>query len=346
MQAFGGRFVHHASWFHVALGNIETALLKKRFKDVHRPVYVCGLARAGTTMVLELLSTHEDMTAHAYKDFPFLFTPYMWNRFLQKFQKTEQDAVERSHNDGLMVTADSPEAFEEMLWRHFFKRNEVLDAKSENEVFEVFYKAHIQKLLLAKGGERYLSKANYLLTRLGYVAKICPDAQFIIPVRDPVWHVASLMKQDALFIEMQQDSRFRSYLKHAGHFEFGLDKQFMDVGDDAALLDVQAAFAKGDEVRGWALYWDMVHSYLHTLLKETPSLTGRVKVVSYDALCEAPEKNARAVLDFCGLSESVAVMAKAQGIKAPSYYSVPFSEEEQESIRQVTQKGARLFECV
>ena len=75
----------------------------------------------------------------------------------------------------------------------------VLNGETNNKEFANFYKDHIRKLLLLRGGRRYLSKANYNLTRLGYLLKLFPDARFLLPVRDPVWHIASLMRQHQRF---------------------------------------------------------------------------------------------------------------------------------------------------
>ena len=50
---------------------------------------------------------------------------------------------------------------------------------------EAFYRDHIRKLLWLRGGRRYLSKGNYNTTRIAYLARLFPDARFIVPVRDP-----------------------------------------------------------------------------------------------------------------------------------------------------------------
>src|SRR3546814_3756590 len=65
--------------------------------------------------------------------------------------------------------------------------------------FAAFYSDHIRKLLWLRQGRRYLSKDNYNLGRLGGLIALFPDARFIVPLRDPVTHIASLMRQHALF---------------------------------------------------------------------------------------------------------------------------------------------------
>ncbi|HEX3989800.1 MAG TPA: sulfotransferase, partial [Acetobacteraceae bacterium] len=89
---------------------------------IDRPVFVAGLARAGTTIVLRTLSEASEFATHRYADFPFLFTPYAWARLRRLMPARRQEPRERMHRDGIMVTAESPEAMEEVLWMAFFPR--------------------------------------------------------------------------------------------------------------------------------------------------------------------------------------------------------------------------------
>src|SRR3546814_16218138 len=89
-----------------------------------------------------------------------------------------------------MVTSESPEAFEEMVWMAFFgdihnpSRSNVLHAGTSNRRFEVFYRNHIRKLLLISDAERYLATGNYNVTRLEYLQSLFPAACFLVPFRD------------------------------------------------------------------------------------------------------------------------------------------------------------------
>ena len=138
--------------------------------------------------------------------------------------RADTPPTERAHKDRILVTPDSPEAMEEVLWMRFFKdahdtgRSQVLDAATSNPAFERFYTDHLKKILLVRQGRRYLSKGNYNLTRFGYLQKLFPDARFIVPVREPRWHVASLMKQHRLFCaEERRDPRILKHMQRVGH---------------------------------------------------------------------------------------------------------------------------------
>ena len=131
------------------------------------------------------------------------------------------------------------------------RQSDVLDEQTAHPQFEAFYREHIRKLLRVRGGRRYLSKGNYNVTRLEYLLKLFPDARFVVPVRDPVWHIASLMKQHALFCEgCSRHPEAVRHLQRVGHFEFGLDRRPINAGDPALLSRVASAWGRGDELRG------------------------------------------------------------------------------------------------
>src|SRR5690606_40099980 len=137
---------------------------------------------------------------------------------------------ERHHRAGLAARPDGREAFEELLGAtvcpqaHGALEWAVPDRQPLAPVVEGVALEHLRKLLLLRKGRRYLAKGNYNVTRLGYLLKLFPDARFVIPVRDPLWHVASLMKQHQLFCrEEQRNPRVLRHMRRSGHFEFGLD---------------------------------------------------------------------------------------------------------------------------
>ncbi|HET8702102.1 MAG TPA: sulfotransferase, partial [Nitrococcus sp.] len=240
MDVLGG-FINRHKRFGIGLGNLETRLLAEPLAAIRidQPIYIAGLARSGSTLLLEILSWLPETLTHRYRDYPALYTPYFWNRFLDYTPQQKTAPVERTHRDGILITPESPEAFEEILWMSFFSQlhdpqvNAVLNTQTDNPEFEAFYRDHIRKLMLVRGGQRYLSKGNYNITRLDYLLKLFADARFIIPVREPSWHIASLMKQHALFCEGSRRSpRALAHLQRVGHFEFGLDRRPVNTTGD------------------------------------------------------------------------------------------------------------------
>lgn len=336
------------------LGDLETRVAAEQMAGIaiDRPIYVSGLARSGSTILLEVLARHADTVTHRYRDYPLIFTPWWWNRYLDRLPAGRGAApAERSHGDGIMVTPESPEAFEEVLWMAFFPDLHdpavpfVLDGGTDHPAFASFYRDHLRKLLSLRQGRRYLSKGNYNVTRLDYLLRLFPDARFVVPVRDPVWHIASLMKQHRLFCEgVARHPRALDHLRRVGHFEFGPDRRPINIGDKARTAEIQTLWRDGAEVAGWARYWADIHSFLADRLAANPALRAATHIVRFEDLCRAPREILGGMLAHCGLPDVDAVAAEAAGgIRFPGYYTPRFTRDELETIARETGPTAARF---
>jgi hypothetical protein len=350
LHVLGGLVDRHRS-FWLWLARRESGVLAEKLGAVpiRMPIYVCGLARSGSTLLHEVVSSHPGVATHRSKDYPMVFTPFWWRRATANLRP--RPPRERPHRDGVMVTTESPDALEEMLWVAFFPRCHdpavcnLLGAEDRHPAFESFYDLHIRKLLLAEAAHRYAAKANYHVARLGYLARVYPDARFLIPVREPAAHIGSLMRQHRLFSEGQADHpRALAYMRRSGHFEFGLDRRPMHLGDGERVRRIAQAWDRGEEVRGLAMYWDMVHSHLARLLERDARVRTAALVVRFEALCSAPAETLRAVLGHCSLPDAEAVVERhAPRIRAPDYYDSNFSSQDLAVIRQETAATASLW---
>jgi hypothetical protein len=335
------------------LGNLETQLMSGIVdpRPVERPIYIAGLARSGSTILLETLARHPDVATHRYRDFPFLFTPYLWNRWLDLVPRGTEQPSERSHADGIAVTSESPEAFEEVLWMAFFPRlhdpsySNVLDQSTRHASFERFYRDHQRKLLAVRRRARYVAKGNYNVSRLGYLLRLFPKARFVVPVRDPVWHIASLMKQHALFLRGQDGNpKAARHLRRVGHYEFGQDRRPMNLDNPAATEEVIELWRRGEELRGWARYWSQVHHFIADALDRDPALCRAVRIVRYESLCAEPRATISGLLTHCGLQADPGFLASSSSqFHLPSYYRPAFNDGELELIADETAAAAGRF---
>ena len=344
------RAVHHTRPLWRVAGRLESRILRRHLarQAIDRPVYVTGLARAGTTILLETLAAHPDVGTHQYRDFPLLFTPYAWTRFLDQYATDASTPTERAHADGITVTPHSPEAMEEVLWMAFFRdlhdptRCHVLNGSTSHATFETFYTNHVRKLLLARGRSRYASKGNYNLTRLEYLLKLFPDARFVIPVRAPQTHIASLEKQHRLFTEATHaHPRAMAHLDQVGHFEFGPHRHAINPGDRDTVATIDALWASADPVertRGWARYWAMLHRWLAARLEANAALRRATLLISYESLCARPAEVLAHVYDQCELPAAHSLVQRFAGtIAAPRYYEPHFSREQRTAIAEETE---------
>lgn len=346
-----GGWIERHPRFWLRLGDWETSFLREQVEQVtiDRPIYVSGLARSGSTILLELLARHSEVASHRYRDFPAVPVPWAWNWFVDRAGSNGGPAQERAHKDGIAVTPESPEAFEEPLWSAYFpeahdpRTSSVLDGMTSNPAFESFYLDHLRKLLLLRNGRRYLAKGNYNVTRLGYLLKLFPDARFVIPVRDPLWHVASLMKQHQLFCrEEEQNARVLRHMRRSGHFEFGLDRRVINTGDPRVEL-VVSLWDEGREVEGWAHYWAMIYDHVADVLESDAAIREAAMVLRYEDLCENPSTVFSRILVHCDLAPEELPKLAAQRIKHPSYYRPSFTQEEEAMIRRITAPSAQRF---
>jgi len=77
-------------------------------------VYVCGLARSGTTILLRIFDEIDVFCSLRYRDMPFVLAPNLWS-FVTRYDSRKLCSVERSHGDGIYVDSNSPESFEEVF---------------------------------------------------------------------------------------------------------------------------------------------------------------------------------------------------------------------------------------
>lgn len=350
MHVVGGLVERHRP-FVVRLANLETRVLADRLAALPppAPIYVSGLARSGTTILLEAIARHPDVATHRYRDYPLVLLPYAWPWLLRFAETRSVAAVERAHGDRILVTPHSPEAMEEVVWRTFFPDPDVfgpgdtLGAGVASPAFERFYRAHVGKVLLAQGARRYLAKGNYNITRLAYLHALFPAARFVVPVRSPERHVTSLMRQHRRFTEHVGDNpRGRAHLRRVGHFEFGPERRPIDTGAPGVAASIVRLWAAGEEVRGWARQWAAVYGYAADLLEREPGLADAALFVRYEDFCARPAQVLAGVFAHVGLPPAPALVEEfSRDVSAPDYYDATLGAEDRAVIREETEAVAR-----
>jgi hypothetical protein len=330
---------------------LESRLVSPELRtiSVKNPIYIAGLARSGSTLLHELVASHPGVATHRIKDYPMVFTPYWWRQATARLPATVPR--ERAHQDRILIHSESPDALEEMLWMAFFPRchdpsvSNQLAAASCHPAFEDFYRTHIRKLLLAERAGRYVAKANYHVARLSYLTRLFPDARFILPVRAPVSHIGSLLRQQHRFSQGQREHpRALTFMQRSGHYEFGRDRRPINLGDRERVQAIQRAWARGEEIRGWASYWEMVYGHLHRLLASDAQVASRTLIVRFEDLCAAPTETIRAILAHCLLPDIDHVLARfADRVRTPDYYQSGFTQTELDLILQETASTARQW---
>ena len=305
----------------VAVADMEDQLFCKTLERVNisRPVFVTALPRAGTTLLLEAIESLPEFVSHTYRNMPFVLCPMFWSKFSANFRRSGE-AQERAHKDGMLVTSESPEAFEEMLWKAFWKDHYEKDrirpwVKGDAEFFE-FMRNHMRKIIAlsepgTESARRYLSKNNLNIARIGILLENFSDAAIIVPFRDPLQHAASLLRQHRNFLDIHQHDQFaRQYMAGIGHYDFGENLRPVDFGD---WLD-RAAFRDPTSIEFWIEYWFETYRHLADC-KE-------IHLFCYEDLCAAPLETFTRLAKAIEPQDSKALLGFASKVHARQPHSV------------------------
>jgi hypothetical protein len=236
-------------------------------KTEENHVFVSGLARSGTTILLNAIYKSDDFASLSYQDMPFILAPNLWSKL--SFNKENNNLVERAHGDGIKVSTESPEAFEEVFWMTFDERDK--DTK-EN------FKNYVQLINHKCQKKRYLSKNNQNIRRLEFISSIFPHSKILIPFRNPIQHAYSLLSQHKRFIEDSKKDKFISkYMGLIGHTEFGPNY--------IPIHNKNLCFEDDLTINHWLEQWYLTYKHCFENLKYNEN----VYFICYEKLCKADE---------------------------------------------------------
>ena len=193
-----------------SLYEIEKIFFLKEFDIKYKKhVFITGLPRSGTTVLLNFLHLSKKFCSLKYLNMPFVMAPNL----SRLFHKKKISNQERYHQDGIFFDLDSPEAFDEV----FFSSLKTTEIKDE-------LLNYIQLILFKNKEKRYLSKNNSNYKRINLLLSLLPNSSFLIPIREPLQHSYSLLSQHLHFLKLQKQNDFiRRYMNYLGHNEFGKD---------------------------------------------------------------------------------------------------------------------------
>lgn len=287
------RAIHRLAFANRAIqlsaADIERSLFGRQYRDIaiHSPVFITSLPRAGTTLLLEIFSRIPGFATHRYRDMPFILAPLLWQRISGNFRK-QAKLQERAHGDGMQVSYDSPEAFEEVVWHTCWPQKYRTDcilpwsADEASDEFREFLTAHMQKIIALRSQEqadshRYVSKNNANIARIALLKRLYPDAVILVPFRNPVDHAASMLRQHENFLARHAGDPFsKKYMQDIGHFEFGqLHRPIRFAGTGGERL---ARAGTPDTLDYWLAYW--IEAFEHVVAHRE-----QVLLLSYERSC-------------------------------------------------------------
>ncbi|WP_052045509.1 MULTISPECIES: sulfotransferase [Prochlorococcus] len=227
-------------------------------------IFITGLARAGTTILLNAIYKSNIFASITYADMPFVLAPNLWSKIT--FKNKDLKLKERAHGDGIKVSTDSPEAFEEVFWKTF--------AEEDYEELEEKFRVYVGNILRKYKKGRYLSKNNQNIKRVELINSIFSNSKILIPFREPIQHAYSLLTQHKKFIDIAKNDKFTSkYMKWIGHTEFGpnyipIHNQNLNFYDDL-------------EINHWIEQWYLTYSNAFQSYKNKDNF----HFISYEKIC-------------------------------------------------------------
>lgn len=317
------RLLHRLAFDYAAVqltaADIETSMFGGQYRHiaVERPVFITSLPRAGTTLVLQMLTEVAALATHTYRDMPLVLAPLLWDRLSTRFRKPA-DLRERAHGDGMLVGYDSAEAFEEVVWKAFWPEKYEADrihlwaADEDATEFRDFFLDHMRKIIaLRSGGDatprRYVSKNNANIARVSLLKRMFPDAVIVVPIRDPIAQASSLRRQHRRFLALHKEDPFsKRYMSDIGHLEFGeLHRPLAFPGMD----QVKRQYST-DSLDYWIAYCSKAFA-------EVREHADEVMFLSYERLCETGTSGLRVLARAIGFDDASFAESKAADFHAP-----------------------------
>ena len=275
-----------------------------------RHVFVVGLARAGTTILMRAIHQSAAFASLTYRDMPFVMAPNLWRR-LSQFSNRNQASAERSHGDGILVDFDSPEALEEPFWRTFCGADyigpDALRPHQPDEAAVEKYRRFVQHVLVRYGRERYLAKNNNNILRLPAIREAFPASIILIPFRRPVAQSLSLLAQHQRFVS-EDDKFVAQYMMWLAHHEFGVYQR-------PFVVDDKHPVGAPDQVNYWLSMWGSVYAYLLALAEAGDEA---IIPVCYEDLCGSDGAVWRRICERIGIAAHPVELSLKQPAAEPS----------------------------
>lgn len=267
--------------------DLESTIYGPKIKNINPSIFfVNGLARSGTTALLNHLVNLKVGKSLTYKDLPFIFLPNLLRSFKQA--KSSSALVERAHGDHIKINEDSPEAIDEIFWKFQLKeayiKEQALEISEINKRDVENYITFIRLHLLSSNDTIYLTKNNNSLLRIKSILKYKDfPANFIFTIRDPLSHANSLLKQHLRFLELHENDSFAlTYFNTLGHFEFGKNLKYFDFKQEKYISQLKKLNPL--EINYWLVTWLNYYTYLDQIR------TNDFAFVCFSSLCEKPEE--------------------------------------------------------
>jgi hypothetical protein len=282
---------------------VEDAVVDRALDvPIDRPVFVLGNFRSGTTFLEQVLARHPALGYFTLASSVLPRSPRFCD-VLRRAVPGFADAMTFPHHPNMVVDATAP--FEaESIWRACRNNpwsehpSNVLDAGYSDPPFERILRRTIQKNLKHLGRARFINKNPPNTVRLGYLARVFPDARFVYIVRHPQRMLRSQLDMERTYRRLFPPEDGRDYGEFHSNLWVHRAKVFARTGRNA---EIAAAYTR-DPALGIAMSLVDVDRELQGM-RERGRLGDRVMTIRYEDLVERFAEEIGKVLAFAGLDD-------------------------------------------
>ena len=245
---------------------LDCFLFERKAQNIQKNIFICGLARSGTTMFLNYVHSSGAIASPTYDDMPFLLSPNLYN-FFSKF-KSKYKSIERHHGDGVLFNNFSPEAFDEFFWRVFcgdeYIYENYLLTHDPNKKILIKYNKYLNLYRIKYNKNVLAIKNNNNLLRINTLSRFMKDSKFVVMVRNPYFVYQSLIRaSDSLSKKLDKFSL--SYMDSLVHNEFTFNFKYFNF------------YNKKYDLNEFSLdkfldYWHEVYFYLYKTIKHKKNI--------------------------------------------------------------------------
>ncbi len=240
--------------------------------------FITGLARSGTTAALNIFYNTGDFASLTYDDFPFILSPNIYLKFKKIFTKYNSKIFKRAHNDGILISNKSPEAFDEIFWKkelndnYIHKKSLFKNLLNDENINK--YRIFISLIKKKENKIKFVSKNNNLILRIDSIVKYFKKSHILVFFRDPFFHCNSLLNQHKNFLILQNKNKFITrYMNYLGHHEFGNNLKIFNIGNHEEKDPLKLNF--------WIEQWINYYNYFLSFKSNK-----NVKYICYEELCK------------------------------------------------------------
>lgn len=260
---------------------LKKASSKKTDIKKIRHLFISGLARSGTTAILNQIYESDDFVSLLYKHMPFILSPKL-AKTISLLVNDISEGEERLHNDGLIINNQSPECLDEIFWiksnPNYFLEEMIEPKKIDVDLLDG-YNYFLSCYSAIQGNKRLVIKNNNNHIRLKFLYNYFDYCDFFVIFRNPIAQAYSLLNTHLRFCKLQmEDNYILEYMNLVGHREFGKGiKRFIynDIADKNKYRE--------DTINYWLVQW--INCYEWILLNKFHK-KNNINLICYENICQ------------------------------------------------------------